>query len=225
VLRKLSPSGFTLVELLVVIGIIAILAGVALGPITSGIQRAKESAGMQAVRSINVLCFSYANDHNQTYLPGASPSGSPSTSTSEGIASALLNNNYTSDATIFAITGAHQYTGSSAPYSLKSNNVDFDFLAAIGNTGITATASDQLPIVFSDLGNSGTIIGPVNGTPGVVIGLPSSAPFGQYGVAVAYKSNSAQFCKATLSAGGTRVDNFISPSFTETWLNYTVIKP
>ena len=69
--RKLRRDGFTLVELLVVIGIIAILAGIALGPITSGIEKAKENAGMQTARSINLLSFSYANDNNQNYLPGS----------------------------------------------------------------------------------------------------------------------------------------------------------
>ena len=49
-----QSGGFTLVELLVVIGIIAILAGVALGPITSGIKKAKESAAMQSCRSIGL---------------------------------------------------------------------------------------------------------------------------------------------------------------------------
>jgi type II secretory pathway pseudopilin PulG len=44
---KRFPRCFRLVEVAVVLGIIAILAGVALGPITSGIKQAKQSAEMQ----------------------------------------------------------------------------------------------------------------------------------------------------------------------------------
>jgi len=227
--RRLRRDGFTLVELLVVIGIIAILAGVALGPITGGIEKAKENAGMQAARSINLLCFSYSNDNNQTYLPGGnSSSATPATSTSEGIASALLNNKYASDATIFAISSAHKYTGSAAPYSLASGNVDFDFVAGSSTSvGLTATAPDQTPIVFSDIGVAGSVVGPSGSTAGYISGLAASTPFGQNGVAVAYKSNSAQFLKATIVGSGTQVNNFISTSFSDTWAtsNYNVIKP
>jgi len=227
--RRLRRDGFTLVELLVVIGIIAILAGVALGPITGGIEKAKENAGMQAARSINLLAFSYSNDNNQTYLPGGNASSAtPATSLSEGIASALLNNKYASDATIFAITAAHKYTGSAAPYNLTSNNVDFDFVAGSSATvGLTATAPDQTPIVFSEIGG-GTVNGPSGATAGTITQLNTNnkAPFGSNGVAVAYKSNSAQFIKGTAAGTGTTVNNFISTSFTDTWSgNYTVILP
>src|SRR5271169_5239005 len=103
--RNSSRGGFTLVELLVVIGIIAILAGVALGPITNGLKKAKESAGMQTVRTIALAEFSYSTDN------GAYPDVNvPTTAANPGndaslVAKALLAGNYISDASIFFISG------------------------------------------------------------------------------------------------------------------------
>src|ERR1700689_3593792 len=76
--RNSNRGGFTLVELLVVIGIIAILAGVALGPITNGIKKAKQSAGLQTAHAIGLSLYSFANDNQQLYPdPGTAPLGVP----------------------------------------------------------------------------------------------------------------------------------------------------
>ena len=75
--RHSSRDGFTLVELLVVIGIIAILAGVALGPITNGIKKAKQSAGVQEAHAIGLAMYSFANPlrwHSRITAPVPLPS-------------------------------------------------------------------------------------------------------------------------------------------------------
>src|ERR1700684_1269544 len=74
-----NRGGFTLVELLVVIGIIAILAGVALGPITNGIKKAKQSAGIQEAHAIGLALYSCANDNQQVYPDINNPSGNGGT--------------------------------------------------------------------------------------------------------------------------------------------------
>ena len=93
-----TRSGFTLVELLVVIGIIAILAGVALGPITNEIKQAKHNSALQTGRQIGQVCFSYATDNTQN------GNAYPADKTAVAIAQDLMNANYVTDPTIFAVT-------------------------------------------------------------------------------------------------------------------------
>jgi prepilin-type N-terminal cleavage/methylation domain-containing protein len=118
-----SRGGFTLVELLVVIGIIAILAGVALGPITNGIKKAKQSSGMQTTRTLAVAEFAFSNDNNGAYPDTANQSGGSGTAAA-AVAQPLIAGGYTSDPSIYYISGgtAVKYTGSTAATSIAERD-------------------------------------------------------------------------------------------------------
>ena len=181
-LRTANAGGFTLVELLVVIGIIAILAGVALGPITGGIKKAKESGAMQTTRTIALAEFQYANDNDQSYPDG----------TDAGVVGlALITGNYVSDPGLFFIsgdtTGAIKLAGVAT--SFKAVNCSYDFTGVGANVGVPSTAPDQLPLVWST-GQTGLAY------PAANVGqafAPAGGVFGKDGIAICYKSNNAFF--------------------------------
>ncbi len=190
-----SRGGFTLVELLVVIGIIAILAGVALGPITAGIKKAQQSAGVQTSRTIALAEFQYSNDNNQIY-PFGTDAGK--------VADLLVAGNYIQDPGIFIISGAAletKYTGSATTPAYTTANVSWDFGETSTTAGLTPNAPDQTPLVVSTSGidwSSGlSAAGPVTFTI-----TNSAAPYGLNGSAVCYKSNSAKFILSSTANPG-----------------------
>jgi prepilin-type N-terminal cleavage/methylation domain-containing protein len=193
-----SRGGFTLVELLVVIGIIAILAGVALGPITSGLKKAKQSSCMQSSHALYLASFSYSNDHNQVYADGADASK---------IAIALLAGSYVNDASIFWISGdqgsgAAQYTGQTPLTGLTQNNISWDFL---GNTlnGVDTTFGDYCPIVWSTLYGSEPTVNSVAANAALTATPLATNPLGTAGIAIAYKSGSSAFVASTYTTAYT----------------------
>ncbi len=176
-----QSSGFTLVELLVVIGIIAILAGVALGPITNGIKKAQESAAMQTCRTIALAEFQYSNDS------GSYPDGA----TADKLCLALINGNYISDPHVFYISA--DKLGALPPTTVAAFtviNVSYDFMGVTGATGVGSTAPDQLPVVWTE-GEAATKTVPAANTGNYF--APANGIFAKDGVAVAYHSNNAFF--------------------------------
>jgi prepilin-type N-terminal cleavage/methylation domain-containing protein len=198
--RKLSRGGFTLVELLVVIGIIAILASVALGPITSGLKKAKQSSAMQSAHALYLASFSYANDHNQVYYDTTGGDAS-------SVAIALLAGSYVSDASIFYIAGAKstsgssQYTGSTPLTGLKQANISWDFLGNNGN-GVDSTFGDYSPILWNSTAGGGGASPATAAANNPIVATPSpNDVFGTDGLAVAFKSGASKFVVSSFTGG------------------------
>jgi prepilin-type N-terminal cleavage/methylation domain-containing protein len=205
--RPSSRDGFTLVELLVVIGIIAILAGVALGPITNGIKQA--------------MCFSYATDNTQN------GNAYPADSTGMAIAQDLLNANYATDPGVFGISQQKGYTkatttGTSSTLVPASVSWSFTCNSLSTTGGITSSTSDLMPLVFFNNGFSTAVASTLKATPGTAIPetYSAAAPFGTDGAAIFYKGNNAAYLKATGTTAG-QITTFISANCTDT-ATYTV---
>jgi prepilin-type N-terminal cleavage/methylation domain-containing protein len=185
--RCYQAGGFTLVELLVVIGIIAILAGVALGPITRGITKARESAAMQTCSTIALAEFQYQNDNSQY----------PDGTNAQAVATALISGNYISDPAIFFIAADTNATKPTTLTAFKAGagNVSFDFCGVNGanaNTfsGINTSAPDTTPLVWTE-GQTGLAI-PATADQGSPF-IPTNGIFLKDGIAICYKSNNAVF--------------------------------
>lgn len=185
-----------------VIGILFIpcLAGIALGPITHGIQIAKENASMQYTRVIGLAMFAYANDHNNAY---------PTGKTSTEVFQKLIDEKYISDPAVFYVEMPGKTKATSN--TLTAENVCYDVTA-----DVTTDSPDGLPLVFLT-GYTVSYQAGASATraPG------SDTPFVE-GIAVAYKSNSARFIKA--DADGT-VSNFIPATFDPGTKTYQQLKP
>jgi prepilin-type N-terminal cleavage/methylation domain-containing protein len=213
-----SRGGFTLVELLVVIGIIAILAGLALGPIANGIKQAQHSAAMQQAREVGQICFSFATDNAQN------GNAYPADKNGFTIAQDLINSNYVSDPSVFALKSQVGYiapTTSATTTAMTANACSWSFLCITTTppVGINSNTSDLMPLVFFNNGFGAAVANTFTANPGtgvpVTYGL--NAPFKTDGAAVFYKGNNAVYLKAGLATGGNTptpglINDFISPN-------------
>jgi type II secretory pathway pseudopilin PulG len=218
--RFRSTAGFTRVELLLLLGILVILAGVGFGPMSNYLETAKINRAVESARTINMLLSQYATDNNGVYPVGL---GTPAAGKSEGIARNLLENHYTPDADIFAVGSTAMYGGTAPDFSdISAANISWDFTGgATTSTGITSAAPDLLPIVY---GTGETVSYPTTAGTGFDLSLSGNGPFAKKGIVVAYKSNNARFIRGTPSGTAVECRGFISTAFKDT-STYTQIKP
>lgn len=71
--RQRPPRGFTLVELLVVISIVGLLAGLAIPAISSGMNKAKESKKISNLRGIYQACLLWSAENDGRVVPPIAP--------------------------------------------------------------------------------------------------------------------------------------------------------
>ena len=180
------------------------LAGIALGPITTGIKKAKENISLQTSRAIALAMFQYANDNQ-----GAYPDGKTSTE----VFQKLIDGNYVSDPAIFYIAGMPDKIRPSSK-TLTAANVCYDV-----TSGVTSDSPDSVPVVFCT-GYTITYSPGASAQPDAT----TSAPFPGLGggMTVAYKNNAARFINA--SADGT-VPAFIPADFSPGTKTYQQLRP
>jgi len=203
-----SRDGFTLVELLVVIGIIAILAGVALGPITNGIKQAKHNAAMQTCRQLGTMCFSYSTDNT------ANGNNYPQGADATVVAKLLLDGGYSTDPNIFVLSSQSGYTVATAAagvWTVPNTAVSWCFTQGSATSGLSSSASDLTPFIFFNNGKGVSPLSPVKatGAADIPVTMLAAAPQGIDGIAVYYKGNNAVYLKADTTG---KVAAFISKS-------------
>jgi prepilin-type N-terminal cleavage/methylation domain-containing protein len=213
--RRRIRDSFTLVEILVVIAIIAILASVALPAITGAIKKANENAAMQSARGLELGCFQYANDNNQTYPGGA---------TSTLFFQALVPN-YVNNTDVLYINGTSGKSKATVSTNIVAANVCWDTtVQTTSNAGLTSSDPDQTPVIMSTGGSSynyGTVGTAAAATAQLSAGTDS--PFGTQGLAVAYKAGNAAFMPCTNSSQSFPIS---STSFVPAASGgYTAVKP
>lgn len=69
-MKRLNKKGFTLVELLVVIVILAVIMSIAIPSITSSIERSKDKQKTQIIKLIESAGELYVDKHKNTVKPG-----------------------------------------------------------------------------------------------------------------------------------------------------------
>jgi hypothetical protein len=123
------------IRLGVLMFVVIVLLGVALGPITCGIKSAQQSVAVQTAHLLTTALYSYANDHNGKYPDGK---------TSTEVFQQLLDQGYVTDPTIFYFDFLH-LPGKVRPENnrLKPENVTWDVTA-----GVDASSPGDLPVVF-----------------------------------------------------------------------------
>jgi type II secretory pathway pseudopilin PulG len=216
----LDRSGLTWVELFVLAGILVIFAGVGLALMGKWIEHARINRAVESARTINTLLSQYATDNNGVYPVGE---GTSAAGKSEGIARNLLENNYTPDASVFAVGSTATYSGKASDFSdIGAANISWDFTGGTNaTTGITSEAPDLLPTVY---GTGERVAYPTTARTGFDLPLSGNGPFGKKGIVVAYKGNNAAFIEGVLSGTTVTCPGFISTAFKDTG-TYTQIKP
>jgi type II secretory pathway pseudopilin PulG len=207
-------------ELLVFTGTLLVLLAAGFVPVRNYLEQARINRAVESAHTINTLLSQYATDNNGVYPVGE---GTPMAGKSEGIARNLLENNYTPDASVFAVGSTARYAGTATDFSdLAATNMSWDFTAgANATTGLTSTAPDDLPTVY---GTGETVSYPTASGAGLDLALSGTGPFDDKGIVVAYKGGNAAFIPGMVSGTTVTCPGFIPKTLQDVG-PFTQIRP
>lgn len=177
--RKLKKNSFTLVELLVVITIIGLLAGLAVPAIQGGLDKAKQQVDVSNARQLGMLFFSEANDNNGVYRVNSELTNTSPASSFITILQGMMANGTLTTPKILAGNGVIPAVSTG---NVTARNVAFAYVA-----NLTSTDDGQIPLILTK--------GPQSITQSNVV-LADTFPWKKKGLVVYRLGNSAEFVKA-----------------------------
>jgi len=177
--KKLKSNSFTLVELLVVISIIGLLAGLAVPAIQGGLDKAKQQVDVSNARQLGIIFFNEANENNGTYRINSDLTNTQAAGNFLTIVQAMVSNGAITTPKFLAGQGATPATSTS---SITAANIAFAYVA-----GLTTSDDGNIPLLLtkgpSSLSSSS-------------IQLAANYPWKTKGLVVYRVGNSAEFIKS-----------------------------
>lgn len=144
-INKKQKKGFSLVELLVVVSIIALLMGLSIGGINYANNYAKQIADTSNVRQVG-LALTFAAQENNGVFPTTDRDGNDAGTDSKAIFAGLVADGFLTDPKVLSTKGTVPYADDLDPTSIEfaSNNIGFDYFKGFDNTD-----HPQIPLLFS----------------------------------------------------------------------------